>query len=94
MEEYKNDLLDNLVGKKVTIMRLVGPVLDNDLVEKILANPLTVRDQLLHSRTMVCTLRSYDHIGVVVGTVEEEPTWSFVPWGAVIELVSLDPDEL
>lgn len=86
MEDYKNALLDEWAGRAVLVKCLKGPDSDTEFAERLEEDPLNVRDQLLQSRITVRVLESYDRLGIVLRTIEDDPFRSFVPWGAVIEI--------
>ena len=86
MEEYKNEWIDQWVGRAVVVKQLVGPDLDEELAEMINENLLNARTTPLASRTAVLMLESYDRLGVTLLTFEEPPFRTFVPWSAVLEI--------
>jgi hypothetical protein len=89
MEEYKNDLLDKWVGQRVLVKQLTAPELDEELAERIIADPSSVQSALLQSRTAVLEVAGYDQVGVTLLLPphgDDPPLQTFVPWGAVIEL--------
>ena len=96
MEEYRNELLQGLVGHLVLVKQLVAPEADAELYEAMRENLLMGKGQELRSRTATAVLESYDHVGVVLRqptTDPEESVFAFVPWGAVIELSSMGQEE-
>lgn len=94
MEAYKNELLDEWVGKIVLFKRLSAPELDEDLANRIVENPKSIVSQNLRSYTHAGVLKSYDYLGVVVQIIEDDPGSVFVPWGAIVELSHLTDEWL
>lgn len=90
MEEYKNELLEDLIGGLVLAKRLIAPELDEELAERSQEDPSSATVQLLQSITSVMWLESYDRLGVVLRVPAEDSIRNFVPWSAVIELSSME----
>ena len=96
VEEYRNEYLDALVGQVALVKLLTSPQVDEDLLERFEADPLTWKVEPLHSRTALRMLVDYDRLGVVLRPLTEDPEAVpvFVPWSAVIELSpSVVPEE-
>jgi hypothetical protein len=93
MQEYRNEFLDGLVGRAALVTQLTGPELDEEFANRINEDPLNVRQQFLQSRTAMLEVVSYDQLGILFRTMGDDPFETFVPWGAVIQLARLGPEE-
>jgi hypothetical protein len=84
--EYRNELLDGLVGRPVMASHLKAPPLEDEHVAKLVADPTFGRAELLQSRRGSYELVRYDGVGVTLRLLMPGEPPFFVPWGAVIEI--------
>lgn len=85
--EYKNELLEEWVGRPVVLGYAEAPDLKNkEEIENVFHNPGYGYEGPAKHRTSVYLLMSYDNIGINVKTMEEGSAYTFMPWGAVLSI--------
>lgn len=77
--EYRNELLDELVGKPVIVALLKAPDVDEEAAEKMRSNPMFGRTELVQSLRTSYELVAYDAVGVTLRTLAPEYDPFLVP---------------
>jgi hypothetical protein len=91
--EYRNEMLDALVGRAVLVAHLNAPNLDEEAAE-VMAEDMTIGwVEVLKARHSLRVLVGYDGVGVTLRTIEEEPYTFFLPWSAIIQISAAQPGQ-
>jgi hypothetical protein len=84
---YKNELLDEWVGRGVLLEYVMGPTEElsdgDEKFERLFTEPGAGVRHVMQVRAAAFVLEGYDQIGLTV-TRPGEQRRRFVPWGAVI----------
>jgi len=84
--EYKNEMLDALVGKPVVVGLVKAPDLDEEVVESMREDPTFGMTELVQSVRASFELVGYDGIGVTLRMLVEGERPFLVPWSAVLKI--------
>lgn len=84
--EYRNELLDRLAGKPVIVGHLKAPDIDEETAERMRADPMLGRSELVQSLRSSFELVGYDGLGVTLRTLAPGEKPFFVPWSAVLKI--------
>ena len=84
--EYKNEMLDALVGKPVVVGLVKAPDLDEDSVESMRQDPTFGMTEVVQSVRASFELVGYDGIGVTLRMLVERERPFLVPWSAVLKI--------
>jgi hypothetical protein len=84
--DYKNELLDALVGKPVVVGLVKAPDLDEEAVESMREDPAFGTKEPVQSVRASFELVGYDGIGVTLRMLVEGERPFLVPWSAVLKI--------
>ena len=84
--EYKNEMLDALVGKPVVVGLVKTPDLDEEAVESMREDPTFGMTELVQSVRASFELVGYYGIGVTLRMLAEKEHRFLVPWSAVLKI--------
>jgi hypothetical protein len=84
--EYKNELLDALVGRPVVVGLVKAPDLDEEAVETMREDPTFGMTEVVQSVRASFELVGYDGIGVTLRMLVEGERPFLVPWSAVLKI--------
>lgn len=84
--DYKNEMLDALVGKPVVVGLVKAPDLDEDSVEGMREDPTVGMTEVVQSVRASFELVGYDGIGATLRMLVEGERPFFVPWSAVLKI--------
>jgi hypothetical protein len=86
MEQYRNEMLDELVGGLVAVTKQATRPPDQEEVNQMVENPTISVRRPLRAEVALQVLESYDQLGVILQTGADPPSRYFVPWSAVIHM--------
>ena len=84
--EYKNEMLDALVGKPVVVGLVKAPDFDEDSVESMREDPTFGMTEPVQSVRASFELVGYDGLGVTLRMLVERERPFLVPWSAVLRI--------